>query len=556
MVSLYANLLDPSSSSTSSPAKASNTPGTISRAPVVFRNPEEVSQQDEVSVQKQQISAGRVTLFHLLVNIRTVTFADHRARLPRLMISCPSISTDQKTPTVGAEAKTQASTLQTYSPPNWCEPIKPEFGPDPKLTATLADWTAPADDEDVNGFYGGGKRQRGGRKKRKKTREELHVPQNWDDIYDPSRPNNYEEYKNSDEKLREVRDWKDRLYAHRMKRTQSSEPESDEGDRPRIQESGRFAPPSDYSFAPPPSFGDNETAKPVAPPPPADIPHDPTGEDAYARRMRLSQIQQGSSPAELPPTPVSFSETNQSLQNPVAAPTPPGLAPTSISRAPVRYNLPSAPADLPSSEAELQNTIRQEESDDELVEDEAPRSLRPGQKGFAERLMSKYGWTKGSGLGASESGIVNPLRVQVEKQKKKPDSEGGGFVGTGGRGKIIGGKRKTVGAGAQEGKFGPMSEVILLRGMVDGMDLDQELKGGGDGGLMQEIGEECGDKYGRVERVFIRRSSTGPAQVFIKFTSQLSALRAVNALEGRIFNGNAISAKFYDSDKFEAGLYQ
>lgn len=109
--------------------------------------------------------------------------------------------------------------------------------------------------------------------------------------------------------------------------------------------------------------------------------------------------------------------------------------------------------------------------------------------------MSKYGWSKGSGLGASGSGIVNPLRVQVEKQKKKPDSEGGGFVGPGGRGKIVGGKKKGgPNAEPEDGKFGPMSDVIVLRGMVDGMDLDAEMEGAGDGGLMQEIGEECGDK--------------------------------------------------------------
>ena len=103
--------------------------------------------------------------------------------------------------------------------------------------------------------------------------------------------------------------------------------------------------------------------------------------------------------------------------------------------------------------------------------------------------MSKYGWTKGSGLGASGSGIVNPLRVQVEKQKKKPDSEGGGFVGPGGRGKIVGGKKK--GKEEEGGRFGVMSEVVVLRGMLKGLDLEKEV---GEGSLMQEIGEECGDK--------------------------------------------------------------
>ena len=124
--------------------------------------------------------------------------------------------------------------------------------------------------------------------------------------------------------------------------------------------------------------------------------------------------------------------------------------------------------------------------------------------------MSKYGWTKGSGLGASGSGIVNPLRVQVEKQKKKPDSEGGGFVGPGGRGKIIGGKRKGgMDAKAEVGKFGAMSEVVVLRGMVDGMDLDAELEGAGDGGLMQEIGEECGEKVSSFPRLPPLEISTG-----------------------------------------------
>ena len=251
------------------------------------------------------------------------------------------------------------------------------------------------------------------------------------------------------------------------------------------------------SFAPPP-----ELDGPVSlPPPPAEILDNATGEDAFARRMRMSQQSQASPAKKLssfyPPPPPK----PESVPPPPPPPSDESAAPRTsqsqhtISRAPVRYSLPAAPAELPRSEAELEDALQQEQdnaqAESTAAKDDAPRSLRPGQKGFAERLMSKYGWTKGSGLGANQSGIVNPLRVQVEKKKKKPDSEGGGFVGPSGIGKIIGGKKKPGSAEAEGGKFGLMSEVVILRGMVDGMDLDYEM---GEGNLMQEIGEECGEK--------------------------------------------------------------
>lgn len=393
------------------------------------------------------------------------------------------------------------------------------------MKTTLADWAATEED-DVNGFYVGEKRQRGGRKKRKKNREAQAFVQNWDDIYDPSRPNIYEEYKHSDEQIAEVREWKDRLYAHRMARSPSRNSYSDDESRPMSSMlpfawdcecfkclrtfAGQFAPPK--SFAPPPNLNDippapldeatgddavarrarmtagqsdtlmsGQTPPPPPPPPeepPAPIPDDPTGEDAYLRRVQMAAAAQPTPHAPPPPPP-----------RPLDALQP---ASATISRAPVRYTLPPPPEDIPATEAELEEVFAKEEpAEDALDEEDGQRSLRPGQKGFAERLLAKYGWTKGSGLGATGSGIVKPLQVKVEKQKKRPDSEGGGFVTPAGRGKIIGGKRK---AEEEEGKFGRMSEVIILKGMLDGMDVDAELEGDQDGGLMQEIGEECSEK--------------------------------------------------------------
>lgn len=53
-LSLYANLLEPD---------ASSTPGTISRAPVVFKQNAEEQNTDESAAKPQQLSAGR---FHAL----------------------------------------------------------------------------------------------------------------------------------------------------------------------------------------------------------------------------------------------------------------------------------------------------------------------------------------------------------------------------------------------------------------------------------------------------------------------------------------------------------
>jgi splicing factor 45 len=235
----------------------------------------------------------------------------------------------------------------------------------------------------------------------------------------------------------------------------------------------KFAPPPNYSFAPPPI--DSPPRKPS---------------DDHALSTSHSPTLAASHPPPPPPP--------EDIRQP-AAPTEP-LAVGAISRAPVRYNLPAPPSDIPSSEAELEKAL---EEDDDQSENtgEAPRSLRPGQQGFAERLMSKYGWSKGSGLGADGSGIINPLRVQIEKRKKKSDAEGGGFREPGGRGKIIGGKKKAPDSDA--GRFGPMSTVIVLRGMVDGMDLDEEVEGAGDGGLMQEIGDECGEKVRWIQMAIV-----------------------------------------------------
>lgn len=428
--------------------------------------------------------------------------------------------------------------------------------PPPAQKLTADDWRATAeDDEDTNAYYAIN-RQRGGRKKRKKNKEQVqHVQYDWDDIYDPTRPNSYEEYKNSDEKIREVREWKDLLYRHRLRRNKPSDMDTDsERDAPRngklshtivcstLTSSAQFAPPASFgppsSFAPPAEF----TEAPPPPPTPEDdvyippaagvVPQHVSGEDAWTRRMQLSgMVAPPPPPADKPPAP------------------PDGQ----ISRAPVRYSLPAADPDLPASQAELEAM----ELDDTQAEEDAPRSIRPGQAKFAERLMAKYGWSKGQGLGKEGTGLTSALYAKADKRKKKSDAEGGGFVTPAQTGRIMGGGKSKAGKEAEGGKFGAMSEVVRLEGMLQGIDVQAEIMRE-DGNIMQEIGEECGEKYGNVERVYIHSNPASElgALVFVHFTQPLSALRAVNALEGRVFNGNTIKAIFWPKEKFDQREYE
>ncbi|GKT91207.1 G-patch domain-containing protein [Colletotrichum tofieldiae] len=396
-LSLYANLLDPAADSSSA---------TISSAPVRYNQDGTVADAKDEAAAKKLIDPS--------LRFQPI-------RRPQAKTAKPKPTFPKAIP--GANASAAAST--TPSPASAPLAAAPQQPPPPK--STLADWAVTEEDEWRYSANAGGDKshQRGGRrKKKKKGHNDQPAETNWDDIYDPTKPTNVEEYLRSDERIREVQEWKRLLYRHRRRRS-SSEDSDDE-------------------------------------------------------------------PSRRPATTLGL-----------------GAAPT---------------------------------ADDEPP---APRSSRPGQAGFAQRLMSKYGWTKGSGLGADESGIVNPLRVQVEKRKKRSDAEGGGWAEPANRAKVLGGKRKGDGEG---GKFGgPMSEVIVLQQMLDNME---DLQGEIANGLGQEIGEECGERYGRVERLYIDVENR---QVFIRFTDQVSALRAVNELDGRVFNGNTVVPKFYDTEKFERG---
>ncbi|KAJ4302389.1 hypothetical protein N0V88_002533 [Collariella sp. IMI 366227] len=66
---------------------------------------------------------------------------------------------------------------------------------------TLADWAATNDDDEYLYTAANANRQRGGRRsKKKKGNNKGEAPTDWDELYDPARPTNVEEYLRSEER--------------------------------------------------------------------------------------------------------------------------------------------------------------------------------------------------------------------------------------------------------------------------------------------------------------------------------------------------------------------
>ena len=312
-----------------------------------------------------------------------------------------------------------------------------------------------------------------------------------------------------------------------------------------------------------------ETPPPPPPPPPAEesAPTPPSvakfpDTDIDAKRAEAAAkiaafkakiAGQASKPAETSATP-DISAALPNVQPPPPPPPPEVEAGSTISRAPVRYNVPP-PITNDDDHDEPTNT-----RSTSTPPAEQSKSSRPGQKGFAERLLKRYGWEKGQGLGATGEGITTAIVAKAEKRKKRPDAEGGGWVAPANMGKIVGGKKRKpnpeddASSGENvDGKFGPMSEVVKFANMLTGLDVRREIE---EGNLMQEIGEEMQGQYGNVERVFVWREEVGGGdEVFVKFTSTLSALRAVRGMDGAVFAENEVLARFWDGGMFERGEF-
>uniref|UniRef100_A0A3P8WPQ7 Splicing factor 45 n=1 Tax=Cynoglossus semilaevis TaxID=244447 RepID=A0A3P8WPQ7_CYNSE len=154
----------------------------------------------------------------------------------------------------------------------------------------------------------------------------------------------------------------------------------------------------------------------------------------------------------------------------------------------------------------------------------------------AHKIMQKYGFKEGQGLGKHEQGLSTAL--SVEKTSKRG-------------GKIIIGDSAEKDSG-KKSDANPLTEilknptkVVLLRNMVGRGEVDEDLEG--------ETKEEC-EKYGKVVKCVIFEIAEVPdeeaVRIFLEFERVESAIKAVVDLNGRYFGGRVVKACFYNLDKF------
>ncbi|XP_066561201.1 splicing factor 45 isoform X2 [Amia ocellicauda] len=173
----------------------------------------------------------------------------------------------------------------------------------------------------------------------------------------------------------------------------------------------------------------------------------------------------------------------------------------------------------------------------------------------AHKIMQKYGFREGQGLGKHEQGLSTALSVEKTSKRGGKIIVGDAADKTGASQTVLpvseipqwnsaDASKKTDGNPLTEILKCP-TKVVLLRNMVGGGEVDEDLEA--------ETKEEC-EKYGKVVKCVIFEisgvSDDEAVRIFLEFERVESAIKAVVDLNGRYFGGRVVKACFYNLDKF------
>ncbi|XP_036373757.1 splicing factor 45 isoform X2 [Megalops cyprinoides] len=178
----------------------------------------------------------------------------------------------------------------------------------------------------------------------------------------------------------------------------------------------------------------------------------------------------------------------------------------------------------------------------------------------AHKIMQKYGFREGQGLGKHEQGLSTALSVEKTSKRggkiiigdvteKTASSQS---VSVAPAGEMPNWSTGPAADSAKKSDTNPLTEilkcptkVVLLRNMVGRGEVDEDLEA--------ETKEEC-EKYGKVIKCVIFEisgvSDEEAVRIFLEFERVESAIKAVVDLNGRYFGGRVVKACFYNLDKF------
>lgn len=202
--------------------------------------------------------------------------------------------------------------------------------------------------------------------------------------------------------------------------------------------------------------------------------------------------------------------------------------------------------------------------------------------GVAAKIMAKYGYKQGQGLGRDEQGMSQALSVEKtskrggrivhEKDLMPPPMFGESFKTPKDLEKTppsvsdtdeygdpilhpsLTGNMDSTNQDDEDSQNKPSitelmknpSKVVLCKNMVGPGEVDDDLE--------PEIKEECNGKYGDVSKVMIyeipNATPEEAVRIFVEFKRVESAIKAVVDLNGRFFGGREVRASFYDVEKF------